>query len=93
MPTLVGKHGDAYHFPAMHTVPSNDFENLRNYLHERIDRVESSHLAFLNRTLQQLKVFELSEQLDQGFDADRAAGRLSPAAIAEAVQIARRARP
>jgi hypothetical protein len=43
--------------------------------------------------LEQLKLLELADQIDRGFDADRAAGRLSPEKVAAAVQAARRAHP
>ncbi len=68
-------------------------DNLRRYFHEEIDRMEASRLALLDRMWKQLKLYEVSEGIDQGFDGDRQAGNLSTAAIANAVQAARRARP
>ena len=54
--------------------------------------MEPSRLDDLNRLFQQLKIFELADQIDRGFDADRAAGRLSTERVAEAVQAVRRER-
>lgn len=68
-------------------------EDLRRFFHQEIDRMEPSRLAVLNRLLQQLKLIELADQIDRGFDADRAAGRLSPEKVAEAVRAVRRERP
>ena len=68
-------------------------EELRQFFHQEIDRMEPSRLAVLNRLLQQLRLFELADQIDTGFDADRAAGRLSPEMVAEAVRAVRREHP
>lgn len=55
--------------------------------------MEPSRLAVLNQLLQQLKLFELADQIDRGFDADWAASRLSPDKILAAVRAARREHP
>ncbi len=55
--------------------------------------MEPSRLEILNRMLQQLRIFELADQVDKGFDADRAAGRLSPDKVAEAVRAVRQEHP
>lgn len=68
-------------------------EELRRFFHQEIDRMEPSRLEVLNRLLQQLRLFELADQIDLGFDADRAAGRLSPDKVAEAVRAVRRQHP
>ena len=68
-------------------------EDLRRFFHQEIDRMEPSRLEILNRMLQQLRLFELAEQIDRGFAADRSAGRLSPDKIAEAVRAVRREHP
>jgi hypothetical protein len=68
-------------------------EDLRRLFHQEIDRMEPSRLEILNRMLQQLRIFELADQVDKGFDADRAAGRLSPDKVAEAVRAVRREHP
>ena len=68
-------------------------EELRRFFHQEIDRMEPSRLEVLNRLLQQLRLFELADQIDLGFDGDRAAGRLSPDKVAEAVRAVRRQHP
>ncbi len=55
--------------------------------------MEPSRLEVLNRLLPQLKLFELADQIDRGFDTDRTAGRLSPEKVAEAVRAVRREHP
>ena len=55
--------------------------------------MEPSRLEIFNRMLQQLRIFELADQVDKGFDADRAAGRLSPDKVAEAVRAVRQEHP
>lgn len=55
--------------------------------------MEPSRLEFLNRLLQQLRLFELADQIDRGFDADREAGYLSMDKIAEAIRAVRREHP
>ena len=76
----------------MQTATANP-EDLRRFFHQEIDRMEPSRLEVLNRMLQQLKLFELADQIDRDFDADRAAGRLSPDKVAEAVRAVRRDHP
>jgi hypothetical protein len=68
-------------------------DDLRRFFHQEIDRMEPSRLEILNRLLQQLKLFELADEVDRGFDADRAAGCLTPAEVAEAIQAVRREHP
>jgi len=55
--------------------------------------MEASGLEILNRMLQELKLFQLAEELNQDFDSDRAIGKLSPEAVAEAIRAARRKHP
>ena len=76
----------------MQTATANP-EDLRRFFHQEIDRMEPSRLEVLNRLLQQLRLFELADQIDLSFDADRAAGRLSPEKVAEAVRAVRRQHP
>ena len=73
----------------MQAPPANP-EDLRRFFHQEIDRMEPSRLEVLNRMLQQLRLFELADQIDRDFDEDRAAGRLSPEKVAEAVLAVRR---
>jgi hypothetical protein len=76
----------------MHAATGNP-EDLRRFFHQEIDRMEPSRLEVFNRLLQQLRLFELADQIDQGFDTDRGAGRLSPDKIAEAVRAVRQEHP
>ena len=66
---------------------------LRASLHAKIDALDGSHLALVERVLLTLEAEELSAQLDAGFDADRQAGLLTPTRIETAVAEARAARP
>ncbi len=55
--------------------------------------MEPSRLEILNRLLQQLKLFELADEADRGFDGDRAAGSLTPDKVADAIRAVRREHP
>ena len=55
--------------------------------------MEPSRLEVLNRLFQQLRLFELADEIDQGCDADRAAGRWSTERVGEAVRAVRREHP
>lgn len=55
--------------------------------------MEPSRLEVLSRMLQQLRLFELADQIDRNFDEDRAAGGLSPDKVAEVVLAVRREHP
>jgi hypothetical protein len=68
-------------------------EHLRRMFHQEIDRMEPARLEILNRMLQQLRIFELSDQVDKGFDADSTAGRLLLDKVAEAIRAVRREHP
>jgi hypothetical protein len=68
-------------------------DDLRRFFHEEIDRMEPSRLEILNRLLQQLKLFELADEADRGFDVDRAAGSLTPDKVADAIRAVRREHP
>lgn len=78
--------------PPMQVAAANP-EDLRRFFHQEIDRMEPSRLEVLNRMLEQLKVLELAEEIDRGFDADRAAGKVSPEKVAAAVKAVRREHP
>jgi tRNA splicing endonuclease len=43
-------------------------EPLKPSLHEKIDRMDDSHLALLNRILLQLEAEEIAARLGDGFD-------------------------
>ena len=74
---------------AIMQAPTANPEDLRRLFHQEIDRMEPSRLEILNRMLQQLRLLELADQIDRDFGAERAAGRLSPAKVAEAVEFRR----
>ncbi len=69
--------------------PPTDPSELRPLLHAEIDRMGGANLALLHRIALQLELDEVSERLDEGFDSDRAAGRLSK--LPEIIRVARAA--
>jgi FixJ family two-component response regulator len=58
------------------TLPT-DSESLKRSLHDRIEQLKERELALLNRVALQLEAEELARDLDEAFDADRRAGRLT----------------
>ncbi len=71
-----------------------DPKELRPLLHAEIDKLRDENVALLHRVALQLALEEVSARLDEGFDADRAAGKLArlPEIIREA-RAALRQRP
>ena len=69
-------------------------KELRPLLHAEIDKLRDENVALLHRVALQLELEEVSDRLDAGFDADRAAGKLArlPKIIREA-RAALRQRP
>ena len=63
-----------------------DPKDLRPLLHAEIDKLRDDNVALLHRVALQLELEEVSSRLDEGFDADRAAGKLArlPEIIREA---------
>lgn len=59
---------------------------IRPLLHAEIDRLGDDSLRLLHRIALQLELEEVTARLDEGFDADRAAGKLDrlPEIIREA---------
>jgi hypothetical protein len=55
---------------------SIEAEKLKPVLHEKIERMDAAHLSLLNRVLLQVEAEELADRLHDGFDQDRAKGRL-----------------
>jgi hypothetical protein len=51
-------------------------EKLKPVLHDKIERMDSRHLALLNRVLLQLEAEELAERLGDAFDKDQEQGLL-----------------
>ncbi len=51
-------------------------EQLKPFLHEKIERMSGEQLSFLNRVMLQLEVEERADRLSEAFDRDHAAGQL-----------------
>jgi len=68
------------------TLPLQDPVQIRPLLHAEIDRLGDENLRLLHRIALQLELEEVTARLDDGFDADRAAGKLDrlPEIIREA---------
>ena len=66
-----------------------DPKDLRPLLHAEIDKLRDEDVALLHRVALQLELDEVSARLDEGFDGDRAAGKL--ARLPEIVREARAA--
>lgn len=66
-----------------------DPAQLRPLLHEEIDRASAQNLLLLHRVALQLELEEETARLDDGFDADAAAGKLTR--LNEVIQEARAA--
>ena len=63
-----------------------DPKELRPLLHAEVDKLRDENLLVLHRVALELELDEVSERLNAGFDADRAAGKLArlPELIREA---------
>ena len=77
----------------MSAAVTEDTESLRRAFHEEIDRLPPPQLVALRQALLDLKLRELSTQLDEAFEADRAAGRLSAEKFEQALREFRAAHP
>ena len=77
-----------------HSALPLDPKELRPLLHAEVDKLRDENLLVLHRVALELELDEVTERLDAGFDADRAAGKLArlPELIREA-RAAIRARP
>jgi hypothetical protein len=62
-----------------------DETSLRRRLHENIDKMNGVQLALTERVLLQLELDELSRELDEAFDAEIRAGRITPERIQQAI--------
>jgi hypothetical protein len=58
------------------TISPTDPKELRPLLHAEVDRLRDEHLLVLHRVALDLELEEVTERLNTGFDADRAAGKL-----------------
>ena len=54
-----------------------DPKELRPLLHAEVDKLNDDNLLVLHRVVLELELDEITERLDEGFDADRAAGKLA----------------
>ena len=69
------------------TVPPTDPKELRPLLHAEVDKLRDENLLVLHRVALELELDEVTERLNAGFDADRAAGKLAP--LPELIRTAR----
>ena len=69
-------------------VPTDPNE-LRPLLHAEVDRLRDENLLVLHRVALELELDEVTERLNEGFDADRAAGKLDR--VPEIIRAARTA--
>jgi hypothetical protein len=51
-------------------------EKLKTSLHEKIERMDGSHLSFLNRVLLQMEAEDIAYRLGETFDQDTERGLL-----------------
>ncbi len=58
------------------TIPPTDPKELRPLLHAEVDKLRDENLLVLHRVALELELDEVTERLNAGFDADRAAGKL-----------------
>ena len=72
---------------------AQESQQLRRLLHEKIDQLPPAHLASFGQTLQEWELGLLRRQLDADLDDDRAAGKLAPEKVQEAVALHRARRP
>lgn len=71
------------------TAMPTDPKELRPLLHAEVDRLHAENLLVLHRVALELELDEVTERLNTGFDADRAAGKL--ARLPEMIRSARAA--
>ena len=61
----------------MSKLATTDAKELRPLLHAEVDRLHDENLLVLHRVALELELDEVTERLNEGFDADRAAGKLA----------------
>ncbi len=66
-----------------------DPKELRPLLHAEVDRLRDENLVVLHRVALELELDEVTNRLNEGFDSDRAAGKL--AQVPEIIRAARAA--
>ncbi len=77
----------------MNAHPEIDPENLRPLLHAEIDKLRDQDLGLAHRLLREIELQQVMDELDDAADEARAAGRLAPERIAEAIAAHRAAHP
>ena len=70
-----------------------DPKELRPLLHAEIDRLPDEQLAAAHRVLLEMEVERLANSIGEAFDAARAAGKMTPESIQEAILEHRRKHP
>jgi hypothetical protein len=83
----------AGHLAGMSTLADLDPKELRPLLHAEIDKLRDENLALAHRVLREIELQQVTDELDDAADAARAAGRLTPERIAEAIAAHRAAHP
>ncbi|PWU20747.1 MAG: hypothetical protein C5B50_03295 [Verrucomicrobia bacterium] len=68
-------------------------EDLRQRLHDRIDRLPISKLPAADRLLLKVEVETLRQELDSAFDQDRADSKISPEKAEKAIALHRARHP
>lgn len=64
-----------------------DPKKLRPLLHAEVDRMGDENLFLLHRVAMELELDEVTDRLNEGFDADRVAGKLDK--LPEIIRVAR----
>ena len=77
----------------MSTQTDLDPKELRPLLHAEIDKLRDEDLALAHRALLEIELGQVMDDLDDAADEARAAGRLTPERIAEAIAAHRAAHP
>jgi hypothetical protein len=79
------QHGSLDRMSTFASVPT-DPKELRPLLHAEVEKLRDENLLVLHRVALELELEEVTDRLNEGFDADRAAGKLArlPELIREA---------
>ena len=77
----------------MNALTDIDPKDLRPLLHAEIDKLRDEHLELAHRLLLEIELQQVMDDLDDAADEARAAGRLTPERIAEAIAAHRVAHP
>ena len=72
---------------------ATDSQSLKQALHERIEHLKERELSLLNRVALQLEAEDLAHDLDEAFEEDRRAGRLSRERVEQMVAEVRAKHP